>query len=73
MSTPKNCPTRILMVRTEYFEAEALWKKVGGIWSCVGVSSPEIGWKVGEKAGAVKLALLRMGAEWKFVAEAKVL
>jgi hypothetical protein len=56
---------RTLRVETEYFIAEAVWRKIYGVWSCF-QASKVIRWMVGQREQEAKVALLKMGAKWEW-------
>lgn len=62
---------KVLEVVTDYFSAEAVWKKIYGIWSCVSVA-PELRWMKGMGQQEAKLALLKMGASWKWISRCAI-
>jgi hypothetical protein len=64
--TPFPAPQKLLKVKTEYFSVLALWRKLGGIWSCV-MAPPEIRWMKGMSPDRAKLELLKMGADFHFL------
>lgn len=56
---------RVLRVHNGYFMAEAVWRKIFNVWSCV-KADPIIGWVVGMNRDDVQLRLLKLDArhEW---------
>jgi hypothetical protein len=56
---------KLLRVKTGYFQAGAVWRKVYGVWSCVNAART-IRWMVGWPARRVEVALLKMGADWEW-------
>lgn len=57
---------RVLKVSTEYFSAQARYRKVSGVWSCV-AADEQIKWLKGMSCAEAKVNLLKMGAQtsWK--------
>ncbi len=64
------CPPRelLLEVKTEYFSASAVWRKVYGVWHCHS-ADPVIRWMKGMNQDTVKVALLQMGAEFHWTVQ----
>lgn len=59
-------PTKYLHVQTDYFTAQSIWKKIGGVWSCV-KADPVLKWMVGMSTDNAKLALIKMNATYNFL------
>jgi hypothetical protein len=57
---------RLLQVQTEYFCAGAVFRKLYGVWSCT-ETAPVLHWMKGRDMAYIKLALLRMGADFIWV------
>ncbi len=56
---------RLLVVRTGYFTAGAVFKRSNGVWACVR-AAPIIKWMVRKSPDGIKVALLKMGADWEW-------
>lgn len=57
---------KLLRVQTDWFCAGAVWQKIHGLWSCVH-AAPILRWMVGKTPSEVKIALLKMGAEFEWL------
>lgn len=56
----------LLRVSTNYFVAGAVFEKIWGAWSCTH-AAPVIHWMKGMNPYQVKLALIRMQAQWEWL------
>lgn len=54
-----------LKVRTDFFKAVATWRKCYGLWSCIQTDT-SLKWMLGMQPHQAKIALLKMGAEFRF-------
>lgn len=65
--SPMTPPTKLLRVSTDYFVAGAIWSKIYGVWSCTD-AAPILHWMRGLTTAAAKIALLKMGAAFEWIA-----
>ena len=67
LKEPKHVRQRkLLRVESEYFVAGAVFEKIYGIWSCTR-SAPIIRWMMGKQPAEIKVALLKMEAQWEWL------
>lgn len=69
--TLKQDEFRKLRVATEFWSAEAIWKKSSGAWSCVSADS-YLSWMIGKSHEQTHLELLKLGADYSWVKEPKL-
>lgn len=61
----KNSEEKTVILKNEYFEAEAHWKLKDGIWVCT-QADPKISWMLKMTREQAKLECLRMGFNWEW-------
>ena len=59
------CPWKHLEAWNEYWRGVAVWKRLGGLWSCVEADEC-LRWLVGMSHEKAKNELLRRGCRWKW-------
>jgi len=56
---------RLLSVSSDFLNGAAHWRKIYGIWSCIGADQP-FKWMVGKTPSQVHLELLRLGVDYRW-------
>lgn len=57
---------RLLRVKNEYFDCQAIWRKKEGVWTCVS-AAPIIRWMVGKTPAEAKIELVKRGCSYEWL------